>query len=65
MKKWVAIFSFTNIFSLLSIQNLSDQWRICTKTAQRSREKPAQGLNSGFLYPAFAPFAIIGFVAYR
>jgi hypothetical protein len=28
-------------------------------------EKPAEGLNAGILYLAFAPFAIAGFIAYK
>jgi hypothetical protein len=43
----------------------SAQCSICTKTAQQLGEKPAKGMNSGILYLAFAPFAIVGFVAYR
>ena len=38
---------------------------MCTKTAQQLGEKPAQGLNSGILYLMFAPFLIVGFVAFR
>jgi hypothetical protein len=43
----------------------SAQCSICTKTTQQLGEKPAKGMNSGILYLAFAPFAIVGFVAYR
>jgi hypothetical protein len=28
-------------------------------------EKPAKGMNSGILYLMMAPFAIVGFIAYR
>jgi hypothetical protein len=38
---------------------------ICTKTAQQLGEGPAKGMNSGILYLAFAPFAIVGFISYR
>jgi membrane-associated HD superfamily phosphohydrolase len=65
MKKWGLILAFTVIFSLLSFHYSSAQCSICTKTAQQLGEKPAQGLNSGILYLAFAPFAIVGFIAYR
>ena len=41
------------------------QCSMCTKTAQQLGEKPAQGLNSGILYLMFAPFAIVGFIAFR
>ena len=33
--------------------------------AQQLGEGPAKGMNSGILYLAFAPMAIIGFLAYR
>lgn len=38
---------------------------MCTKTAQQLGEKPAEGLNSGILYLMFAPFVIVGFIAFR
>jgi hypothetical protein len=41
------------------------QCSICTKTAQQLGEGPAKGMNSGILYLAFAPMAIIGFLSYR
>ena len=41
------------------------QCSICTKTAQQLGEKPAKALNGGIMYLAFAPFAIVGFVAYK
>lgn len=41
------------------------QCSVCTRTAQQLGEKPAKGLNSGILYLAFTPFAIVGFIAYR
>ncbi len=63
MKRCVLILSFLIFHSLFYIS--SAQCSICTKTAQQLGEKPAQGLNSGILYLAFAPFAIVGFVAYR
>ncbi|MBL7731369.1 MAG: hypothetical protein JNM88_09335 [Chitinophagaceae bacterium] len=43
----------------------SAQCSICTKTAQQLGEQPAKGMNSGILYLAFAPFAIVGFIGYR
>lgn len=64
MKKWALILLFTIYYSLLSIDS-SAQCSICTKTAQQLGEGPAKGLNSGILYLAFAPFAIVGFVAFR
>lgn len=41
------------------------QCSMCTKTAQQLGEKPAAGLNSGILYLMFAPFVIVGFIAFR
>lgn len=41
------------------------QCSICTKTAAQLGEKPAQGLNAGILYLAFAPLGIMGFIAWR
>lgn len=64
MKKWVPIILFTFFFSLFAVST-SAQCSICTKTAQQLGEKPAKGMNSGILYLAFAPFAIVGFVALR
>lgn len=64
MKKWGLIFLFTIYYSLFSIDS-SAQCSICTKTAQQLGEGPAKGMNSGILYLAFAPFAIVGFVAFR
>ncbi len=69
MKKWGLILIFTIHFpiaigTLFTIDS-SAQCSICTKTTQQLGEKPAQGMNSGILYLAFAPFAIVGFVAYR
>ncbi len=64
MKKWALILLFTILYSQLTIDS-SAQCSICTKTAQQLGEGPAKGLNSGILYLAFAPFAIVGFVAYR
>jgi uncharacterized membrane protein len=55
------IYFSCSLFSAPAIAQCS----ICTKTAQQLGEKPAKGLNSGILYLAFAPFAIVGFIAYR
>ena len=64
MKKWALMLLFTIHYSLFTI-NSGAQCSICTKTAQQLGEKPAQGMNSGILYLAFAPFAIAGFVMYH
>ena len=50
---------------LLTGPQAAAQCSICTKTAQQLGEGPAKGMNSGILYLAFAPMAIIGFLAYR
>ncbi len=50
---------------LLTGPEAAAQCSICTKTAQQLGEGPAKGMNSGILYLAFAPMAIIGFLAYR
>jgi len=53
------------VFSLLLSLQVQAQCSICTKTAQQLGEKPAKGMNSGILYLAFMPLAIIGFIGYR
>lgn len=65
MKKWLQILSFTIIFTTFAATNSLAQCSICTKTAQQLGEKPAKGMNSGILYLAFAPFAIVGYIGYR
>lgn len=64
MKKILFVF-FLASFLLISSGELVAQCSICTKTAQQLGEGPAKGMNSGILYLAFAPFAIIGYVGYR
>jgi hypothetical protein len=63
MKRWALTFSFLIAHSLFLI--CAAQCSICTKTAQQLGEKPAKGMNSGILYLAFAPFAIVGYISYR
>lgn len=50
---------------VLSVPTAVAQCSICTKTAQQLGEGPAEGMNTGILYLAFAPFAIIGYIGYR
>jgi hypothetical protein len=64
MRKWAIIFLLSAFYSLSSIK-AEAQCSICTKTAQQLGEKPAKGMNSGILYLAFAPFAIVGYIGYR
>jgi hypothetical protein len=58
------IFIFTFLFLFLSGQ-AEAQCSICTRTAQQLGEKPAKGLNSGIIYLAFIPLALIGFFGYQ
>jgi hypothetical protein len=53
------------IFSFFWAGVAGAQCSICTKTAQQLGEKPAKGLNSGILYLAFMPLAIVGVLGYR
>jgi hypothetical protein len=63
MKRW---FLALVLIAFLFLASTSySQCSICTKTAQQLGEKPAKALNGGILYLAFAPFAIVGFVAYK
>jgi len=64
MKKRVLILLFF-LAGMVVIPGVYAQCSICTKTAQQLGEKPAEGLNAGILYLAFAPLAIIGYLGYR
>jgi hypothetical protein len=64
MKKWALIIFFVTGLTLFSV-DAPAQCSICTKTAQQLGEKPAKGMNSGILYLAFAPFAIVGYIGFR
>jgi len=64
MKKWGLVLLFTVCYSLFTT-DAPAQCSICTKTAQQMGEKPAKGMNSGIIYLAFAPFAIVGYIGYR
>jgi len=65
MKMWVTAFLLALVIMLSISVDSSAQCSICTKTAQQLGEKPAKGLNSGIIYLAFAPFAIVGYISYR
>ena len=65
MKKAALIFVFTFLVFLSAYTSVSAQCSICTRTAQQLGEKPAAGMNSGILYLAFAPFAIVGYIGFR
>lgn len=65
MKKVNKGLFFVLLVLLVSSTDISAQCSICTKTAQQLGEKPAKGMNSGILYLAFTPFAIVGYIGYR
>ena len=64
MKRKLIVAGGCLLLAMSSVPVLA-QCSICTKTAQQLGEGPAQGMNTGILYLAFLPFAIIGFIAYR
>lgn len=64
MKKIIIILTML-AFTVLIGPTVKAQCSVCTKTASQLGEKPALGLNQGILYLMFAPFAIVGVVAYR
>jgi hypothetical protein len=64
MKKWALVILFS-IHHILLTLDAPAQCSICTKTAQQLGEKPAKGMNTGILYLAFVPFAIVGYIGYR
>ncbi len=64
MKTWRKIIFILSLV-VISAATASAQCSICTKTAQQLGEKPAKALNSGIVYLAFTPIAIIGVVGYR
>ncbi len=51
---------------LMMLSNMAGaQCSICTKTAQQMGEKPAKALNSGIIYLAATPLALMGIIGYR
>ncbi|MBC7947314.1 MAG: hypothetical protein H7Y42_05505 [Chitinophagaceae bacterium] len=65
MKRWLQVCSLIFCLSLLMPSMAKAQCSICTKTAQQLGEKPAKGMNSGILYLAFMPLAIVGVIGYK
>jgi len=65
VKKTVLIAVFLFSFLFIGADFASAQCSICTKTAQQLGEKPAKGLNAGIIYLAFAPYAIVIYIALR
>jgi hypothetical protein len=51
-------------FLLVALPGFS-QCSICTKTAQQMGEKPAKALNSGIVYLAATPLAILAVIGLR
>jgi len=64
MKKRLLI-AILIIHYLLFTVTASAQCSICTKNAQQLGEKPAKGMNSGIIYLALIPYAIVGFIGYK
>jgi hypothetical protein len=63
MRKLIAI---TALFLLTAGSiRVEAQCSICTRTAQQLGERPAKALNTGIIYLAFAPLAILGVVGFR
>ncbi len=65
MKKRLLAVFFIFFVLFISVNSLNAQCSVCTKTAQQLGEGPAKGMNSGILYLAFTPFAIVGYISYR
>jgi hypothetical protein len=65
MKKRFLFYFLLFTFSFLFSYFATAQCSICTKTTQQLGEKPAKGLNSGILYLAFMPLAIVGVIGFR
>ena len=65
MKKCGLVLIFLLVSFLFISVDAAAQCSICTKTTQQMGEQPAKGMNSGILYLAFAPFAIVGYIGYR
>ena len=65
MKQGLLKYIFFFCFAFFIADGVSAQCAICTKTAQQLGEKPAKGLNTGILYLAFMPMAIVGVIGYR
>lgn len=64
MKKCRLILSVLLILLVFST-GAAAQCSICTKTASQLGERPAKALNTGIIYLAFTPLAIMGYVGYR
>jgi hypothetical protein len=65
MKRRFPVLAFIVLTVFFAVNSAAAQCSICTKTAQQLGEKPAKGLNSGILYLAFMPLAIVGVISYK
>jgi hypothetical protein len=65
MKKQYQLFLLILTVGMLSYTVVGAQCSICTKTASQLGEKPAAALNTAIVYLMGAPFAIVGFIAWR
>jgi len=65
MKKRIWTYLLVLVFAVLLAADAPAQCSVCTRTAQQLGEKPAKGMNSGIIYLAFAPFAVVGYIFYR
>jgi hypothetical protein len=57
------VFLLTVLLMVLTI-GADAQCSVCTRTAQQLGEKPAKGLNTGILYLAFTPLALVGSIGF-
>lgn len=65
MRKRFFILFFSFILFMSLGKALSAQCSVCTKTAEQMGEQPAKGMNSGIIYLALTPLALIGFLVFR
>lgn len=63
MKKVLAVLGL--LYLVLAVSPVYSQCSICTKTAQQMGEKPAKALNSGIVYLAATPLAILAVIGVR
>jgi hypothetical protein len=65
MKKRLLICLLSLLLLLGTSLSSLAQCSVCTRTAEQMGERPATGMNTGILYLAFMPLAIISVLAYR
>ncbi|MBO9592380.1 MAG: hypothetical protein J7599_05670 [Niabella sp.] len=64
MKKKL-LFAAVLVLNLIQTVQTYAQCSICTKTTQQMGDGPAKGFNTGILYLAFLPLALIAFLGVR